>query len=287
MDTTRQPAFVKYGLPGGLITALFLFLFFFLSGTATPQAVYSQINPITQPTPISVAVPIEDIVVLSVLPAEQSASDTETVKPTITSTVPTIPATPTISYPATTVVEPSAASVSQDSTPEAVTTSAPSPTPLPPVQAVPALLTIPTIGLINSPVVNVGVEKIKQADGSSVLRWQARDSGVGYQPAGQGEICKWGLVTLNGHNWFRQKPGVFINLNKVKTGDPIRLVTDGGVSCDYQVEWSRQYSPQETSWLYEASAISNPDRAYLNIYTCSADFKERYVVRASMPKPIT
>jgi len=279
MDTTRQPAFVKYGLPGGLITALFLFLFFFLSGTATPQAVYSQINPITQPTSISVAVPIEDIVVLSVLPAEQSASDTETVKPTITSTVPTTPLP-------TTVVEPSPASLT-DSTPEAVTTSAPSPTPLPPIQAAPALLTIPAIGLINSPVVNVGVEKIKQADGSSVLRWQARDSGVGYQPAGQGEICKWGLVTLNGHNWFRQKPGVLINLNKVKTGDPIRLVTDGGVSCEYQVEWSRQYSPQETSWLYEASAISNPDRAYLNIYTCSADFKERYVVRASRPKPIT
>ena len=218
--------------------------------------------------------------VLSVLPAEQSASDTETVKPTIL-------ATPTASYPATTVVEPSPASVSQDSTPEAVTTSAPPPTPLPPVGAAPALLTIPAIGLINSPVVNVGVEKVKQADGSSVLRWQARDSGVGYQPAGQGEICKWGLVTLNGHNWFRQKPAIFINLNKVKTGDPIRLVTDGGVSCDYQAEWSRQYSPQETSWLYEASAISNPDRAYLNIYTCSADFKERYVVRASKPKPIT
>lgn len=221
----------------------------------------------------------DDTLELSILPPAPFAQDSELV----TTGPPTI--------------APINTAVTQSPAPEPITvttplaepeiTSVPTPTPLPPIGAAPALLSIPTIGLLNSPVQKVGIEKIKQADGSVAARWQARDAGVGYQPAGQGEICKWGLITLNGHNWFRQKPAIFVNLHNVKTGDKITLSTDAGLNCEYTVEWTKQYGPLDTSWLYEAGAISNPDLAYLNIYTCSADFKERYVVRASMPKSPT
>jgi hypothetical protein len=272
MDTSQTARFLKLAVPGGLLTALFLLLFFFLSGTTTTPPVYSQGNPATPPNLVLVPIPTEDILVLAILPASSETVAAGTVTEGFIPT--TIPATPIPATPTPTELSPPA------ETPEV---APPTATPLPPVQAAPALLSIPAIGMANSPVQAVGVEKIRQPDGSSALRWQARDAGVGYQPAGQGEICKWGLVTLNGHNWFRQQPGIFVNLHKLKTGDPIRLTTDAGVSCEYQVEWSRQYGPQDTSWLYEASAISNPELTYLNIYTCSADFKERYVVRASMP----
>jgi hypothetical protein len=147
----------------------------------------------------------------------------------------------------------------------------------------PTHLTIPAIGMNDSPIAPVGVEKVKQADGTTALRWQALDSKIGYQPTDLGEACSFGLVTLNGHNWWQYKAGVLVNLNKLKPGQPIKVTTDKGITCEYTVEWSKQYPPLETSWLVDTAAVGDPAKAYLNIYTCSTDFKERYVVRASLP----
>lgn len=159
---------------------------------------------------------------------------------------------------------------------------------MPPVNAVPVNLEVSAIGLSPRAVKPVGVEKVKQADGSTTLRWQANDWDVGYQPANQGEICSWGLVTLNGHNWWRNSPGVFVNLNKIQPGNKIRVTSDKGVACEYTVEWAKEYEPTDTSWLYETAAIGSADKTYLNLYTCSppsTNFKNRFVVRASMPRP--
>jgi len=169
----------------------------------------------------------------------------------------------------------------------------PGPTPRPAVEAVPVFLTIEKIGIHRSPIVPVGIEKVLGPGGTTVMRWQARDWGAGFQPDNQGEVCKWGLLTLNGHNYWSAKAGIFAILNKVSPGDRIGLTTDKGVNCEYSVEWSRQYKPDDTSWLYDQSVLPSPSgegeggnldskAAYLNLYTCSPNFKERYVLRAKL-----
>jgi hypothetical protein len=210
----------------------------------------------------------EEALKLTVLPAE-APIPTDTPAATVTTTV-------------AATAKPVAATVELTEIASPTSEPVPTATPFPVVITSPTGLTIASIGLVDSPIQAVGMEKIKTSSGETVLRWQARDKGVGYQPTTEGEICHWGLVTLNGHNWFQLKPAIFINLYKVKPGETLSVTSSGGETCDYQVEWMKQYGPQETSWLYQSDL--DPNFTYLNIYTCSTNFQERFVVRARRPK---
>jgi hypothetical protein len=234
-------------------------------------------SPVT-PTVLAVLPPpTEELMLINVLPAELPA---ELIPTATATTLPTVTPKPT----STPVPDEPTPIPTATVTPEPVPTRPPSPTPFPKVEGAPVALTIGSIGLNKSPVAPVGIEKIKMPNGSEASRWQAFDNKIGYQPTNQGEICKWGLTTLNGHNYLRGIRGVFWNLNKVKPGDTITITTDSGGTCDYVVEWSKVYAPTDTSWLYESEAVTSSTKAYLNIYTCSADFNDRYVLRASKPK---
>ncbi|HEX2912242.1 MAG TPA: class F sortase [Chloroflexia bacterium] len=150
----------------------------------------------------------------------------------------------------------------------------------PQVGAIPQSLTIQALGITNTQVKPVSKDLVKQKDGSRVEQWQALDYGVGYQPTADGQVCKWGLTVLNSHNWYRRKPGVFVNLYKLKPGDLIEVTDSAGIKCSYQVESSRQYPPLDSSWLYNRQFIEDLTTSHLVLYTCTEDFQERQVIQA-------
>jgi sortase (surface protein transpeptidase) len=151
-------------------------------------------------------------------------------------------------------------------------------------------LTIPKLGIDHTSVEPVGQEKVTLKSGSQVFQWQARDYGVGYQkPSGpgqaaEGEVCSWGSVIFNGHNWYSQKPGIFVDLFKIGVGDEVLVGTDKRGDCTYQVVKAKYYDGLDTSWLSDPAVINDPNYATLILYTCSADFSRRYVVFARTPK---
>lgn len=152
----------------------------------------------------------------------------------------------------------------------------------PPVTAVPAKLTIAAIGISGYEIRPVGLEMVKLPSGKRTQQWQALDYNVGYHTSPPSQICKWGLTVLNGHNWWRYKPGVFVNLHKAKPGDLIEATDSQGSSCSYKVDEVKQYGPLDTSWLGDTSQIYDLASSHLVLYTCSQDFQDRIVVKASL-----
>lgn len=158
--------------------------------------------------------------------------------------------------------------------------------PLPPVLAIPVKMSLAAATIVASPVKPVGIEKVKLADGRTVSQWQALDFTIGYQAGpDSGQVCKWGLTVLNGHNWYRRSPGVFVNLHKVVVGDTIEITDSQGRQCQYRVETSQQFGPLDTSWLYNPGHTHDLTTSHLILYTCSLDFRERRVVTATMISP--
>ncbi|NWJ96013.1 MAG: sortase [Chloroflexi bacterium] len=158
------------------------------------------------------------------------------------------------------------------------------------VSVFPISLTITKLGLENVSVEPVGQEKVTLKNGNQAFQWQARDFGVGYQKPSvnakaDGEICSWGSVIFNGHNWYSQKPGVFVDLYKVGSGDEVLVSTDKKGACTYNVAWAKYFDGLDSSWLSDPAVINDPSYASLLLYTCSADYTRRYVVFARMSRP--
>jgi LPXTG-site transpeptidase (sortase) family protein len=147
------------------------------------------------------------------------------------------------------------------------------------VPLVPALLTIPSIG-VRAPVEQVG----KKADGSMGTPQKFEDVAWYSLGAKPGEA---GNAVIDGHvNNALTKAGVFEHLDSVKLGDKVTVADASGKALDYIVTNIQEY-PTDTAPAASIFATTGPSQ--LVLITCDGDwvqsdhsFNKRLVVFAQL-----
>ncbi|HTK09723.1 MAG TPA: class F sortase [Ktedonobacteraceae bacterium] len=134
----------------------------------------------------------------------------------------------------------------------------------PPLWAKGARLEIPAIALV-APIEDVGIRN----DGTMEVPHHNQWEGVGWYKFGTFP-GKPGSAVIDGH---LDKPGgypaVFWNLNKLQTGDIIKIVNPGKKTLRFQVRDMQYYQPKEAPLL---RIFSDRSGAYLNLITCAGEW---------------
>lgn len=127
----------------------------------------------------------------------------------------------------------------------------------------PRKLTISSIG-IDAPIVKLGIK----ANGELKTPSNIFDVGWYEGSAQPGEL---GAVLLDGHVHGPTKPGVFVNLKKLKPGDKISLQRGDGKVFTYHVVTSKSY-PKDNVDMGAAFNSATPGKPGLNLITCDGSF---------------
>jgi signal peptidase I len=123
------------------------------------------------------------------------------------------------------------------------------------------------IGVIEIPSINLKYPVIEYENESSLNVSIAKYSGP--------MLNETGNVVLVGHRSARGGQLFFTKIDKLREGDIVKITDKNGQSLDYTVKSYSVHSPDDLSVLKAAEG----NRKELTLISCSADFKDRYVVK--------